>query len=87
LPEFDKTGASNLLLVLVFDNDNVKYDITLGTNLLSKTGFKSSYSEGSMEWFDYSILLRPPGGLDSNKFNTTEHMFHIQVKNEIFGED
>ncbi len=87
MPEFDKTGASNLLLVLVFDNDNVKYDITLGTNLLSKTGFKSSYSEGSMEWFDYSILLRPPGGLDSNKFNTTEHMFHIQVKNEIFGED
>jgi hypothetical protein len=47
LPKFDKTGASNLFLVLAFDNDNIKYDITLGTNLLSKTGFKSSFSEGT----------------------------------------
>jgi hypothetical protein len=52
LPEFDKTGASNLLLVLVFDNGNVKYDIILSTNLLSQTGFKSNCSEGNMEWFD-----------------------------------
>jgi hypothetical protein len=47
LPKFDKTDASNLLLVLVFDNDNVKSDIILNTNLLSKTGFKSNYSEGT----------------------------------------
>jgi hypothetical protein len=40
-----------------------------------------------MEWFDYSIPLHPPGGLDSNKFNAMEHMFYIQVKDEIFGED
>ncbi len=40
LPKFDTTGASNLLIVLVFDNDNLKYDIILSTNLLSKTGFK-----------------------------------------------
>ncbi len=47
LPEFDETGTSNLLLVLFFDNDNVKYDIILSTNLLSKTGFRSNYSEGT----------------------------------------
>jgi hypothetical protein len=47
LPEFDKTGASNLLMVIVFDNDNVKYNIILSTNLLSKTGFKSNCSEGT----------------------------------------
>ncbi len=52
LPEFDKTGASNLLLVLAFDNDNVNYNIIPSTNLLSKTGFKSNCSEGNMEWFD-----------------------------------
>jgi hypothetical protein len=40
-----------------------------------------------MEWFDYSIPLRPPGGLNSNKFNAMEDMFHIQVKDELFGED
>ncbi len=45
LLEFDKTGTSNLLMVIVFDNDNVKYNIILSTNLLSKTGFKSNCSE------------------------------------------
>ncbi len=39
-----------------------------------------------MEWFDCSIPLCPPGGLDS-KFNAMEDMFHIQVKDELFGED
>ncbi len=40
-----------------------------------------------MEWFDCSIPLCPPGGLDSNKFDAMEDMFHIQVKDELFGED
>jgi hypothetical protein len=47
LQEFDKNKRINQQKVVVFDNDNVKYDITLGTNLLSKTGFKSNYSEGT----------------------------------------
>jgi hypothetical protein len=41
----------------------------------------------NMEWFDYSIPLCPPGGLDSNKFNALECMFNIQVKDEIFDKD
>ncbi len=40
-----------------------------------------------MEWFDCSIPLCPPGGLDSKEFNAMEDMFHIQVEDEIFGED
>ena len=40
-----------------------------------------------MEWFDQSISLCPPGYLDWNEFDAKEHMFHIQVKDEIFGED
>jgi hypothetical protein len=39
-----------------------------------------------MEWFDCSIPLCPPGGLDSKEFNAMEDMFHIQVKDKIFGE-
>ncbi len=31
LPEFDKNSRINQQKVLVFDNDNVKYDIILGT--------------------------------------------------------
>jgi hypothetical protein len=67
--EVDKNRHINQQKVLVFDNDNIKYDIILSTNLLSKTGFQSNYSEGNMEWFDHSIPLCPPGGLNSNKFN------------------
>jgi hypothetical protein len=87
LPEFNKNWRINQQIVLVFDNDNIKYDIILGTNFLSKTGIKLNYSEGNMEWFDCSIPLCPPGGLDSNEFDAMEDMFHIQVKDKIFGED
>jgi hypothetical protein len=52
LPEFDKNRCINQQKVLVFDNDNVKYDIILSTNFLSKTGIKLNYSEENMEWFD-----------------------------------
>jgi hypothetical protein len=33
------------------------------------------------------IHLHPPGGLDSNKFDAMEDMFHILVKDKLFGED
>jgi hypothetical protein len=38
LPEFDKNRRINQQKILVFDDDNIKYDIILGTNFLSKTG-------------------------------------------------
>jgi hypothetical protein len=87
LPEFDKNRRINQKKVLVFDKDNVKYDIILGANFLSKTRIKLNYSEGNMEWLDCSIPLHPPGGLDSKEFNSMEDMFHIQVEDEIFSED
>jgi hypothetical protein len=71
----------------VFDHDNVKYNIILGINLLSKTGIKFNYSEGNMEWFDCSIPLCPPGWLDVNKFDAMEDMYHIKVKDKLFNED
>jgi hypothetical protein len=87
LPKFDKNRRINQQKVSVFDNDNIKYEIILGTNFLSKTGIKLNYSEENMEWCDCSIPLCPPGGLDSKEFDATEDMFHIQVEDEIFSED
>jgi hypothetical protein len=87
LQEFDKNRRINQQKVLVFDNDNVKYNIILGTNFLSKTGIKLNYSEGNMEWFVCSIPLCPPGVLDLKELDAMEDMFHIQVKDKIFGED
>ncbi len=41
LSEFDKNRRINQQKVLTcFDKDNVKYNIILGTNFLSKTGIK-----------------------------------------------
>jgi hypothetical protein len=40
LPEFDKNRRINQQKVPVFDNDNIKYNIIMGTNFLSKTGIK-----------------------------------------------
>ncbi len=87
LPKFDKNRRINQQKVLVFDNNNIKNNIILGTNFLFKTEMKLNYSEGNMEWFDCSIPLYPPGGLDLNNVNEMEDMFHIQVKDELFGED
>jgi hypothetical protein len=87
LPEFDKNRRINQQKVLVFGNNNVKYNIILGTNFLSKTVIKLNNSEGNMEWFDCSIPLCPPGSLDQNNFDTMEDMFNIQVKDKIFRED
>ncbi len=87
LPEFDKNGCINQQKVLVFDNDNVKNNIILGTNFLSKTGIKLNYSEGNMEWFDCSVPLCPPGDLGSKEFDAMKDLFHIQVEDKIFGED
>jgi hypothetical protein len=40
-----------------------------------------------MEQFGCSIPLCPPGGLDLNNFDAMDDMFHIQVEDELFGED
>ena len=41
MPKFDeKNRCINQQKVLVFDSNNVKYNIILSTNSLSKTGFK-----------------------------------------------
>ncbi len=64
LPEFNKNRHINQQKVLVFDSNNVKYNIILGTNFLSKTGIKLNYSERNMEWFDCAFPIRLPGGLD-----------------------
>ncbi len=87
LPEFDKNRRINQQKVLVFDNDNIKYDIILGTNFLSKTGIKLNYSEGKMEWFVApSHLVHLEVWIRTNS-KPCNNMFHIQVKDKLFGED
>ena len=87
LPEFDKNRRISQQSCLVFDNDNVNYDIILGTNFLSKAGIKLDYEDEEMQWFDITLPLRPPGGLEANEFDAMADMFCIQNDDQLFGED
>eukprot|EP00956_Cyclotella_meneghiniana_P032750 scaffold91213_cov20-Cyclotella_meneghiniana.AAC.1 len=69
------------------DNDNCKYDIILGTKFLSKAGIKLDYEDQQMTWFDTTLPLPPIGGLNSEDFDAMVDAFHIQVEDELFGED
>ena len=87
LPEFDKNRRINQQKCLVFDNDNCNYDIILGTNFLSKVGIKLDFETHEMKWFDTVLPLRPKGGLEAQDFDAMADAFHIQVEEELFGED
>ena len=87
LPEFDKNRRIDQHTCMVFDNDNCKYDIILGTNFLTKVGIKLDYAEQQMKWFDTTLPLRPIGGLKSEDFDAMVDAFHIQVEDELLGED
>ena len=87
LPEFDKNRRISQQRALIFDNDNCKYDIIMGTDFLSKTGVKLDYSTGEMSWFDDVIPMRPSHGLTSSDFDAMEDQYFIQLEDEVFGED
>ncbi len=40
-----------------------------------------------MEWFGCSIPLCPPGDLNLKEFDAMADIFHIEVEDELFGED
>ena len=54
--------------------------LILGTNFLLKTGIKLNYLEGKIEWYNCSITLHPPGGLDYKDIDAMEDMFFIQAE-------
>ena len=87
LPEFDKNRRVGQQRALVFDSPTCKYDIILGTNFLAKTGIKLDYSTGNMEWYDSTLAMRPAIGMTANEFDAMADMYHIQVEEDIFGED
>ena len=71
----------------MFDHDDCKYDIILGTNFLSKVGIKLNYDTGLMEWYDVTLPLCPHRGIDSKEFDVMEDKYNIQLEDELFGED
>jgi hypothetical protein len=87
LPEFDKNRRISQQKALVFDNDNCRYDMILGTNFLSKTGIKLDYDRGKMLWYDSTLPMRPRKSLTSADFDHMEDMYYIQYEDELLGQD
>ena len=87
LPEFDKNKRISQQRALIFNNDNCRYDIILGTKFQSKAGIKLDYEEGTMSWYDSSLPMRTAYGLTSSDFDAMEDQYFIQLEDEIFGND
>jgi hypothetical protein len=51
LPELDKNRSVKQQKALIFESDTCKYDVILGSNLLSETRTDVKYSIGTIEWF------------------------------------
>jgi hypothetical protein len=87
LPEFDKNRQISRQQALVFNNNNCRYDMILGTNFLSQTGIKLDYDCGKMLWYDSMLPMRPRKGLMSADFDHMEDMYYSQSKDELLGQD
>jgi hypothetical protein len=72
LPKFDKNRRINQQKVLVFDSNNVKYNI-----ILKKT-WNGLISPSHFIYLEVWNL---------NEFDAMEDMFNIQVKDKLFGKD
>ena len=62
----------------------------LGMNFLSKTSIKHEYDSGHMQWYDSSLSMPPQKGFTCADFDNMEdmyHIYHIQFKDELLGQD
>ena len=72
---------------MIFENNKFKYDFIFGTNFLSKAGIKLDYEKGEITWFDNFLTMRPSTVLTSADFAYMEDHYHIQLEDEILGDD
>jgi hypothetical protein len=87
LPEFNKNCRISQQKAIIFDHNDCKYDIILGTNFLSEVDKKLNYVHRIMESYDITLPPHPHKGIHSNKFNAMEDMYHIKLEDEPFGVD
>jgi hypothetical protein len=65
LPELDKNRVVEQHKDLVFDGD-IRYDLILGANFLTKSSINIKYSSGTIEWFDNKLPMQDLSQLKSN---------------------
>jgi hypothetical protein len=68
LPELDKNRNVDQQKALIFDAYSFRYDVILGDDFLSKTGFHVKYSTGTIEWFDNELPMHDTHYLQGKNF-------------------
>ena len=56
LPELDKNRVIDQHKALVFDGE-IRYNLILGADFLTKSGIDIKYSFGTIEWFDSELPM------------------------------
>jgi hypothetical protein len=87
LPELDKNRVVDQHEALVFDGE-IRYDLILGADFLTKTGIDIRYSSGTIEWFDSELPMRDPKHLDNSDYLAMAEALEVHREEEqIFGRD
>ena len=71
---------------LIFDK-KTRYDVILGADFLTKTGFDIKYSTGTIHWFENVRPMREPWTLDTEEFQAMAAAYDTQLEDEYIGED
>ncbi len=67
---------------------NIRYDLILGADFLTKSGIDIKYSSGTIEWFDSKLPMRDPKHLDNNDYLAMAESLKVHRKEEqLFGRD
>jgi hypothetical protein len=67
LPELDKSQVIKQHKAIVFDG-NIRYDLILGANFLTKSGIDIKYVSGIIEWFNSEFPMQDPKHLDNSDY-------------------
>ncbi len=87
LPKFDKNHVVEEQKALVFDGQ-CKYNVTFGTDFLSKTAIDIKYSLGIIEWFNNKLPMHDPCHLDNRRYLIMAEVLEVQPEAEqMFGMD
>ena len=87
LPELDKNRVIDQHKALAFDGD-IRYDLILGADFLTKSGIDIKYSSGTVEWFDSELPMRDPKCLNNHEYFTMAEALKVHREEESrFGGD
>ena len=87
LPELNKNRVIDQHKALVFDG-NIRYDLILGADFLTKSGIDIKYSSGTVEWFDSELPMRDPKYLDNHEYLAMAEALEVHCEEEsLFGRD